>query len=63
MQKVFEARSARQGRVVRGRLRDIKLIAGQSNFEAEVRRRGYHAVQNGDQVIVFCNNQPARFMC
>jgi Trk K+ transport system NAD-binding subunit len=63
MQKVFDAKSARQGRVVRRSLRDIDNIVGRERFETEIRRRGYHAVRNGDQVVVFCNNQPVQVMC
>lgn len=63
VQKIFDAKSARQGQVVRRSMRDIEQIVGRAHFETELKRRGYQAVQNGDQVIVFCNNQPFRFMC
>lgn len=63
MQRLFDAKSARRGGVVRRSLRDIDLIVGRAAFEAEIRRRGYRAIQNGDQVIVLCNNEPVRFLC
>ncbi|MAY86404.1 MAG: N-(5'-phosphoribosyl)anthranilate isomerase [Pseudooceanicola sp.] len=58
MQRIFEAKAARQGQVVRRSLKDIDLIVGREAFERELQRRGYHAVMNGDQVVIFCNNQP-----
>ncbi|MEM9425364.1 MAG: N-(5'-phosphoribosyl)anthranilate isomerase [Pseudomonadota bacterium] len=63
MQQVFEAKSARQGGVVRRSRRDIERTAGWPKFEAELRRRGYHAVEISDQVVVFCNNAPIRILC
>lgn len=62
MQQVFEAKSARQGGVVRRKLRDVELNVGLEQFCDEVRRRGYHAVRNGAQIVVFCNNEPIRLL-
>ncbi len=63
MQRIFDAKSARQGGVVRRNLRDLELVVGRDAFERELRRRGYHAVINGNQVVVFCNNEPIQVMC
>lgn len=60
MQRIFDAKAAREGHVVRRSLRDLELIVGTSAFEREIRRRGYHAVINGQQVVIFCNNEPIR---
>lgn len=63
MQRLFDAKAARQGGVVRRSTRDVELVVGRAAFEAEIRRRGYHAIQNGDQIVVFCNNEPIRVLC
>jgi len=63
MQQIFEAKSARTGGVVRRKMRDIERNVGKPRFEAELIRRGYHAVQNGDQVVIFCNNQNIQIIC
>ncbi|MGR3804806.1 N-(5'-phosphoribosyl)anthranilate isomerase [Marinibacterium profundimaris] len=60
MQRIFDAKAARQGQVVRRSLRDLERVVGRAAFEQELRRRGYHAVLNGDQVVIFCNNDPVR---
>ncbi|MGD9865265.1 MAG: N-(5'-phosphoribosyl)anthranilate isomerase [Pseudodonghicola sp.] len=62
MQQVFEAKSARQGGVVRRKLRDIEMNVGLDRFCDEIRRRGYHAVRNGTQIVIFCNNEPIRLL-
>ena len=62
MQQVFDAKAARQGGVVRRSRRDIDRTVGWQMFEAELRRRGYHAVENSGQVVIFCNNAPIRVL-
>ena len=62
MQQVFDAKAARQGGVVRRSRRDIDRTVGWPMFEAELRRRGYHAVENSGQVVIFCNNAPIRVL-
>ncbi len=55
---LFSAQSARDGGVVRRKTRDMERMVGRPAFIAELRRRGYSAVENADQVIIFCNAQP-----
>ncbi|NSY38171.1 N-(5'-phosphoribosyl)anthranilate isomerase [Leisingera sp. ANG59] len=63
MQQIFDVKSARQGGVVRRKLRDVERNVGLAKLQNEVQRRGYHAVLNGKQVVIFCNNEPVRFLC
>ena len=55
MQQLFDAKSARQGGVVRRKLADVECNVGLDAFLAEIRRRGYHAVENSGLVVVFCS--------
>ena len=57
---VFSAQAVAKGQVIRRQLRDIERYAGWERFAAEVTRRGFRAVRNRDQIIVFCNNDPIR---
>lgn len=59
---LFSAKSAREGGVVRRKLRDIERYVGRAAFEAELRRRGFHAVENAGQLIIFCNQEPIRLI-
>ncbi len=63
MQQIFDAKAARQGGVVRRQMRDVERIVGRDAFEAELARRGYHAVGNAGQVVIFCNDAPLRMIC
>lgn len=55
---LFSATAARDGGVVRRKVRDMERMVGRAAFEAEIRRRGFSAVENAGQVIVFCNAEP-----
>ncbi len=63
LQQVFEAKAAQQGGVVRRKLSDVDRTVGREAFIAEIRRRGFHAVENSGQVVVFCNNAPIDLLC
>lgn len=58
MRQLFSAKSAIDGGVIRRQVRDVERILGRNAFEAEVRRRGFHMVENAGQYIVFCNREP-----
>ena len=61
--QLFSAKSAREGCIVRRAVRDVEQIIGRHNFEYELRRRGYHAVENAGQYVIFCNNETVRVLC
>jgi len=43
---------------VRRKVRDMERMVGREKFQAEIKRRGFSAVENAGQVIVFCNAEP-----
>ncbi len=61
--QLFSAKSAREGGIVRRAVRDVEQIIGRHNFEYELRRRGFHAVENAGQYVIFCNNEVVRLLC
>jgi len=60
MQDLFASKAAQRGQVIRRKKRDIERIVGLEVFANEVARRGYLAVENAGQVIVFCNREPVK---
>lgn len=56
----FTSTTATTGGVIKRRISDIDRIVGRERFLSEVRSRGFQAVENGDNLIVFCNGQPVR---
>jgi len=57
---LFTAQAARDGGVVRRKVRDVERMVGRDVFAAEIARRGFSAVENAGQVIIFCNAEPVR---
>lgn len=57
---LFASQAARDGGVVRRKVRDMERMVGRAAFRAEIARRGYTAVENAGQVIVFCNAESVR---
>jgi hypothetical protein len=62
LRHVFSAKAARDGGVVRRKVRDVERIVGRAAFEAELRRRGYRAVENSGDIVVFCNRAPLKLI-
>ena len=60
MADLFRSRAAREGRVIRRSLRDIERYVGRAAFVKELDRRGFRAIENAGQLIIFCNQEPIR---
>jgi hypothetical protein len=57
---LFSSRAAAMGGVIRRKKRDIERYVGMAEFKAELKRRGFHAVENAGQIVIFCNQDPIR---
>ncbi|ARU02617.1 hypothetical protein [Yoonia vestfoldensis] len=53
--RIFDAKSARRGGIVRRAVRDVDREIGRAAFVAEVTRRGFQLIECGGQYIVICN--------
>ena len=62
LRQLFSAQAARDGGVVRRKVRDVERILGRAAFEQELRRRGFCAVENSGQFVIFCNRAPIRLI-
>lgn len=62
MTRIFSTRAAAQGGVVRRKTADIDRIIGRDRFLAELNRRGFRAVENAGQTVIFCNRAPVRIL-
>lgn len=58
--RLFSSQAARSGAVVRRQVRDVERYVGRDAFLRELARRGYPAVENAGQFVVFCNREPIR---
>ncbi|MEL6807973.1 MAG: N-(5'-phosphoribosyl)anthranilate isomerase [Pseudomonadota bacterium] len=59
---MFSSKSAREGAVIRRKSRDIDRLIGRDVFVRELQRRGYRAVENAGQIVIFCNSEPVRVL-
>ncbi|MEO1778383.1 MAG: N-(5'-phosphoribosyl)anthranilate isomerase [Pseudomonadota bacterium] len=62
LDQIFSAKSALQGGVVRRKVRDIDRLVGRPLFREELRRRGYRAIENNGNFVIFCNRAPLRIL-
>ncbi|MEO0745327.1 MAG: N-(5'-phosphoribosyl)anthranilate isomerase [Pseudomonadota bacterium] len=59
---MFSSRAARSGGVVRRKASDVDRYIGRADFLRELDRRGFRAIENAGQIIVFCNTEPVRVL-
>ena len=60
LQDMFASKAVQRGEVIRRKARDIERFVGMDLFREELRRRGFRAVENTGQIIVFYNRQAVR---
>ncbi len=60
--QIFSARIAAEGGIVRRKVADVERLVGRDRFAHEIRRRGYSAVENGGQFVIFCNVEPIKIL-
>ena len=60
LQTVFALDAAARGGVIRRQTRDIERIVGRATFARELARRGFSAVENAGQTVIFCIREPIR---
>lgn len=60
LREIFASKSVQRGEVIRRKVRDIERYAGMERFRTELNRRGFRAIENAGQIIIFCNQEPIR---
>lgn len=59
---IFSAKSVQTGGVVRRNRIWVEREIGRARFEQEVRNRGFHLLEVGQQLIVICNSGQVRLV-
>ncbi|WP_149589504.1 N-(5'-phosphoribosyl)anthranilate isomerase [Tabrizicola flagellatus] len=57
---LFSSQAAREGGVIRRKVRDVERYVGRERFLDEMKRRGFPVVENAGQFVIFCNREPIR---
>lgn len=60
--QLFSAKAAKRGGIIRRAVADVEREVGRDRLAMEVRRRGYHMVECGGQMVVFCNRGHVRII-
>lgn len=62
LDQLFGSPATRRGGLLRTTLRDVEQNAGLDRFCREVHARGFRALENAGQIIVFCNRDPVAIL-
>ena len=60
--QIFSARAAAEGGILRRKVADVESLIGRERFYLEVKRRGYHLIENAGQFLVLCNQDPVHLI-
>ncbi len=63
LDQVFEAGQVNAGGVVRRSISDVDRLVGIDVFVDECRRRGYHVIETGDQMVILCHEGGMTIHC
>ncbi len=53
--QLFKAGQVAKGNIVRRKKSTVDMYSSIAELEAEVKKRGFHLIETGDQLIVICN--------
>lgn len=60
--QLFSARAVAEGGIVRRSAADVERLVGRKRFLQEVQRRGFRAVENAGQIVIFCNTDEVHIL-
>lgn len=61
--QIFDAASANNGNVVRRNRSDVEKYASIGELVQEVRSRGFHLLETGEQLVILCNQGEFQIYC
>ena len=63
VRQIFDAQQVDRGGIVRRSKADVEKFASFAEILAEVKRRGYHLIETGDQYVIFCHEGSLQIHC
>ncbi|MES2847109.1 MAG: N-(5'-phosphoribosyl)anthranilate isomerase [Pseudomonadota bacterium] len=60
--QILAAKAVARGGVIWRNIAWVDADVGRDRFVSEVRKRGYHLVQTGQQFVVICNTGPIHIL-
>lgn len=63
VEQIFEARTAKNGGIVRRSVSSVKKYASESQLKCAVKRRGFHLVRSNSQYLIYCHTGHIQLIC
>lgn len=63
LDQIFGAEAVAKGGIVRRAVTDVHKLCSLADLLAEVRPRGFHLIETGDQYVVVCNDGYIKLHC
>lgn len=60
LDRTFSCKTALSGGVIKRSVSEVQSYIGRERFLSEIKKRGFQAVENGDDMVIFCNRNPVR---
>lgn len=61
--QVFEANAVNKGGIVRRNIGDVIKFASPDELIDEVKKRGFHLIETGEQFVIICNSGALKIYC
>lgn len=61
--ELFGAQTVAKGGIVRRKRRSVERYVTLASLLAEVRRRGFHLIEHGEDLIILCSAATVRVVC
>jgi hypothetical protein len=63
LDQIFDADAANNGGIVRRNRQDVNKNCGRDALIEEVKERGFHLIETGNQYVIFCHTGALRIHC
>lgn len=63
LNQIFDAMAVQNGDIVRRKTSDVHKHASHEELVAEVKSRGFHLVETGNQYLIICNPGALQLHC
>ena len=63
LDQIFEAKSVKDGGVVRRSVEDVRKHGSAAALKKRVRDKGFHLIRTGSQYVILCHKGDLRVLC
>ncbi|NOY42564.1 MAG: N-(5'-phosphoribosyl)anthranilate isomerase [Planctomycetes bacterium] len=63
LEQFFDAQQVDKGGIIRRSIKDVERLASKEKLLFEVKQRGFHMVETGEQYVIFCHTGAMKIHC